>query len=131
MMLSTRELPLIIFCKLGDEQWTKLDYRDELRREKMHYEYELLSFFKLPSEIASLIAKNIISMPPADCFDQKLLLTNGAWFLMKWKPILPRNGSCSLRKMTFARSSIQGSVRNISCTYPSHYQDVLFATLTC
>jgi hypothetical protein len=64
-------------------------------------------FFKLPSEIASLIAKNIILVPPADCFDQKLLLTNGTWFLMKWKPILPGNGSCSSRKITFACSSIQ------------------------
>ena len=35
IMLFTRELPLIIFCRLGDEQWTKLDYRDELRRCKM------------------------------------------------------------------------------------------------
>ena len=67
----------------------------------------VIHVFKLPSEIASLIAKNIILVPPADCFDQKLLLTNGTWFLMKWKPILPRNGSCSSRKITFACSSIQ------------------------
>jgi hypothetical protein len=66
VILFTKELPLIIYCGVGDEEWTKLDYFKQLKRSlwgrRFQSKYRLQNPFWCNGYLYATLFRNIVKI---------------------------------------------------------------------